>query len=355
MTGIGSARISPHLSSTPPNRLGDVAMITCERVTYDYPGRRALDDITFALAPQSITALVGPNGAGKTTLLRCLAALDSPLRGRIAIAGADVAEDPRAAHRRLGYLPDTYGLYETLSVQQCLAYFAAAHGLPRAARRDAVVRAAARLALTDRMEQAAGTLSRGLRQRLGIAQALIHEPDVLLLDEPASGLDPEARIDLGNLLIRLSQGGMTILVSSHILAELEDYSTHMLVLDRGRLIEYASLAGAEATAGRKSTERLVIRVLGTADGLAAALAEHDGISDIAVEGSRVVCRFAAADGNLAHARAHLLKGLVTEGYAVTDFAVETERLQDAYIARLRSARAADRTQADANIPLEGRS
>lgn len=316
-------------------------MISCDDVTYDYPGRRALDGISFTLQPQTITALVGPNGAGKTTLLRCLAALDSPLSGRIGVGDLDVAEDPRGAHRRLGYLPDTYGLYESLSVSQCLSYFAAAHGLAKSDRRQAVQRAAQRLNIDGRMDQAAGTLSRGLRQRLGIAQSIIHEPEVLLLDEPASGLDPEARIDLGRLLLDLRDNGMTILVSSHILAELEDYSSHMLVLDKGRLVEHSALSADATEETAQGRQRLVVRTLGDASAMVAALSLDEAISGITVEGDKLVCYLSSASDEAGRARYEILRGLIETGHQITDFALETERLQDAYIARLKASRVKD--------------
>ena len=187
---------------------------------FEYPGVRALDDVTFSLARGSVTALVGPNGAGKSTLLRCMAGLDAPVVGAIRIDGVDVLESPREAHRKLGYLSDFFGVYAALTVRQCLAHAAAIHG-DRDAPLD-VERTAARLGLADRLDAAAGTLSRGLRQRLAIGQAIIHSPRLLLLDEPAAGLDPEARAALAALFRDLRSDGMTLVVSSHILSELEE-------------------------------------------------------------------------------------------------------------------------------------
>src|SRR5690606_31914263 len=147
------------------------------------------------------------------------------------IDGLDTRDAPRAVHARLGYLPDFFGLYDALNVRRCLYYAARAHGITAGAATGAVEAAAARVGLSDRMEQAAGALSRGLRQRLAIAQALVHRPAVLLLDEPAAGLDPQARRDLSQLLLSLKTDGMTLVVSSHILAELEDYSDRMIIVD----------------------------------------------------------------------------------------------------------------------------
>ena len=237
-------------------------MIEVRDLVFEYPGHRALDGVSLIIARGAITALVGPNGAGKTTLLRCMAALETPYSGAVTIGGLDTREAPRAIHAQLGYLPDFFGLYDALSVRRCLFYAARAHGIGAGAAAGAAQAAAARVGLTDRMEQAAGALSRGLRQRLAIAQAIVHGPAVLLLDEPAAGLDPQARRDLSQLLLSLRDGGMTLVVSSHILAELEDYSDRMVIVDHGRI------AGGESIA-LKGAARLRIR-------LAAARADPEG-------------------------------------------------------------------------------
>jgi len=204
-------------------------------VIYDYPAARAVHGVSFSVRPGAVLAMVGPNGAGKTTLLRCMAALDEPTSGRIRIAGIDTQDDPRGVHAALGYLPDFFGLYDELSVRRSLIYAARSRGVSAARAGEAAEAAARRVQLHDRLEVRAGELSRGLRQRLAIACTLVHGPKVLLLDEPASGLDPEARRSLSDLVTSLSGEGITLVVSSHILAELEDYSTDMLMIRDGRV------------------------------------------------------------------------------------------------------------------------
>jgi ABC-2 type transport system ATP-binding protein len=211
-------------------------MIDAENVVYDYPSGRALRSVSFVVRTGAVLALVGPNGAGKSTLMRCIAALDVPTQGTITVQGFDTRDDPRAIHASLGYLPDIYGLYDRLNVRQCLIYAARSRGVAVADAPGAAEAAAARVGLSDRMESLAGHLSRGLRQRLGIAQTLVHRPRVLLLDEPASGLDPEARASLSELIRSLADDGMTLIVSSHILSELEDYCSEMLMLRGGEVV-----------------------------------------------------------------------------------------------------------------------
>jgi ABC-2 type transport system ATP-binding protein len=307
-----------------------MGMIAVQGLVFDYPGTRALDDVSFSLDPQTITALVGPNGAGKTTLLRCLAGLDTPFAGQVNVAGLDVLSEPRQSHRRMGFLADSFGLYDELSVEQCLLYRAAALGLPATERAPAARLSAQRLALADRFKQKVGTLSRGLRQRLAIAETIVHHPEVLLLDEPASGLDPEARVGLAETLRRLRDEGMTIIVSSHILSELEDYSTHMLILRAGRLVDQRALS-AHAGGGA------VMLRLAVADArLEGALKGETGISGLIVEGLTAHFRFAGDE----IARALLLRRLVEAGLPVMDFAVEHERLQETYLTQVGETKAA---------------
>jgi ABC-2 type transport system ATP-binding protein len=302
-------------------------LIEVEQLSFEYPGKRALDEVTFALAPRSVTALVGPNGAGKSTLLRCLAGLSRPLSGKLRVSGVDVLDQPREVRARIGYMGDFFGLYDELSAAQCLTYTALARGYGATRARDAVARAAERVGLgPEHLGRKAGALSRGLRQRLAIAQAILHEPSVLLLDEPASGLDPEARIALASLFVSLREQGITLLVSSHILAELEAYSTHMLLLRDGRIAEHVALAGSAQRRGRALRMRLV-RAL---PGLAEILAASSGVARVKVDGASACFEF-SGDEIAQHA---LLAGCIAQGVPVCALAEERTNLQDAYLAQV---------------------
>ena len=297
-------------------------MIEIQGLVFDYPGHRALYGINLSIAGGAITALVGPNGAGKTTLLRLIAALDTPYDGSVTIDGLDTRQAPRAIHERLGYLPDFFGLYDALSVSRCLFYAARAHGIGPSQARGAAEAAAAKVGLGDRMEQAAGKLSRGLRQRLAIAQAIVHRPKVLLLDEPAAGLDPQARRDLSHLLLELRGDGMTLVVSSHILAELEDYSDRMVIVDKGRI------AGGESIAlgsGGRMRLKLAAPKAGLEDFLKA-----QGAQLVESAPDHAIVTLAGDE----QARAALLAALVGAGYAVSEFAPDTQGLEEVYFAQL---------------------
>lgn len=310
-------------------------MLRVQNLVFDYPGHRALNGVSFAVEAGTITALVGPNGAGKSTLMRICAALEQPFSGHVFLAESDIHENPRAAHRRMGFLPDFYGLYDELTVAQCLTYRAATQGIPKANRAAIVTAVALRLDIADRLQQKAGALSRGLRQRLAIAQAILHEPQFLMLDEPAAGLDPAARIGLSAVLRQLAGEGMTILVSSHILAELQDYSTHILMLKNGHLVEHAPLDMIADSGGAWLDIRLDFATPDrTLPARLAAIAEIEVVScgvDAAVV--RV-----AADPAI---RAAALARVVASGLPLSAFAPERRNLQDIYLDRMKDADGSD--------------
>ena len=297
-------------------------MIDVRGVEHGYAGKPVLRGVDLQVAAGEFVALFGANGAGKTTLLRCLAGLDRPLTGAIVVAGVDVLEEPRTAHEHMGHLSDFFGLYDALTVRQCLTHAASAHGVAAAILTDTVDTTAARLDLSSRLENRCAELSRGLRQRVAIGQAIVHSPEVLLLDEPASGLDPEARHSLAALFTRLRDEGMTLVVSSHILAELDEYSTHMLVLRAGKIIEHRALNDAPLD-GRR------VRVT-----LADAHADWQNAL-AAIAGVRVI--EAGANGALlaiagdAKDQARVLRELVMAGVPVAGFAEETENLHESYL------------------------
>ncbi len=328
--------------------------ITVSGVTYIYPGTRALDNVSFDIPRASVTALVGPNGAGKTTLLRCIAGLDRPLSGEIRVAGIDVMEEPRLAHERMGYLSDFFGLYDELTVRQSLTHAASGNGVSEAKLATTVTQTAVRLDLADRLEQRCAALSRGLRQRVAIGQAIAHAPNVLLLDEPASGLDPEARHSLAGLFTRLKNEGMTLIVSSHILAELDEYSTHMLVLRGGQVIEHRplTLSGDHAHAATPGGEQ-PIRTR-----LARPLPNPRGLHDLlaTLPGTRIV-ECSATDALLAvqgaaDEHAAVLRALIGAGMPVASFHEEHENLHQSYLRSVQLAVQRSEQTASTNTTLQ---
>ena len=301
------------------------AMIEVAGVVYDYPAARALHGVSFEVQAGAVLALVGPNGAGKSTLMRCIAALDVPTEGTIRVAGLDVEADPRGVHAAIGYLPDFFGLYEELSVRKALTYAARSRGVAVSDTAAAVEMAAARVQLTDRLEARAGELSRGLKQRLAIAQTIVHQPHVLLLDEPAAGLDPEARRSLSDLILSLAKDGMTIVVSSHILAELEDYSTQMLMIRDGAVAGGGVVA---AGGGHRDGQRVEAAFAEPPLDLAERL-EKLGVTVEQTTGDTAILLLPEGEDDSA-----LLGKLIGAGLKVRSFQAARKTLEDAYLAEV---------------------
>jgi len=295
-------------------------MIEVRDLSYEYPTARALDHVSFTVGEGAIAALVGPNGAGKTTLLRNIAALERPYAGTAIVDGVDVREHPREVHKKLGFLQDFFGLYDDLTVTQCLTYAAMANGLRGRKVHDAVEKTLDRIDLREHRNKLSKQLSRGMRQRLAIGQAIAHEPKVLLLDEPASGLDPDARRDLSAMLRELQGQGITLIVSSHILAELEDYSTEMIIMDGGKVKSQRSVEeGAGATV---YTIELATPNAGLADWLGA----REGLTVHQADDARAMV---SLEGD-ASARSQLLKDLLGAGFEVAGISETKRSLADAY-------------------------
>jgi len=301
-------------------------LIKVSHLIFEYTGFRALNELSFSIPSGSITALVGPNGAGKTTLLRCLSALEQPLTGSINIDEIDVLEHPRLCHRKVGYLSDFFGLYNRLTVRQCLHFVAKAQGIETGNCEQAILRVSQQLNISDRLDKTPAELSRGLRQRVAIAQAIIHQPKVLLLDEPASGLDPEARHLLADLFLELQQQGMTLIVSSHILSELAAYSTDMLVLREGHIIEQVSIK-------EKSQQLKAFKLVLTqpVSELATILSTIDELSQLEINAEQAVFKLS---GNK-ETQYEVLKKLLAYQLPVCEFSPITTNLQDAYLSTVK--------------------
>ncbi|MEI7894341.1 MAG: ABC transporter ATP-binding protein [Myxococcales bacterium] len=196
-----------------------------------------LRDVSFEVAHGEIFGFIGPNGAGKTTTIRIMATLLEPMAGRVEVDGFDVTIDPDIVRQRIGYMPDHAGVYERVTVREYLEFFADAYRVPTAGTSYAVVDAVMELTdLTKLREKLVATMSKGMKQRLQLARTLLHDPKVLILDEPASDLDPRARIEIRDLLVELRAMGKTVFLSSHILTELADVCTSVAILERGRLV-----------------------------------------------------------------------------------------------------------------------
>lgn len=301
-------------------------VIEVQDLFYEYPRKRALRGITFAIEPGTVVALVGPNGAGKTTLLRCMAALDAPYSGAVRIAGIDTQDDPRAVHSQVGYLSDFFGLYEDLTVREALTYMALVQGVSSERANSEVQRIANQLRLNDYLDSKAGSLSRGLKQRLGIGQAAVHRPAILLLDEPAAGLDPEARAHLSELILRFRGEGMAVVVSSHILSELEDYSDRMLMLQNGKIIADEMVRGVSP---KDAKLRFKISLIEPVENIAEILTAA-GAGSISPEGLHIYFEISANTS----AQADLIQAIIKSGCRLNFFGEAPRSMEDVYLAKV---------------------
>lgn len=230
--GVGTATVAPEADEHPAVELRDL--------TKRYGGHVALDRVSLAVPVGSVCGLIGPNGAGKSTMMSIVATLLRPTAGSASVFGVPTT-DTAVVRRLIGYVPDVLGMYTGLSVEEYLSFFADAYGIGRD-RRPALVDGLLELVdLQDKRDADLNTLSRGMKQRIGLARGLVHEPQLLILDEPASGLDPRARIELRDIIAHLRSVGVTVMISSHILSELEEMCTHAIVLEQGRLVGFEDL------------------------------------------------------------------------------------------------------------------
>lgn len=232
------------MNETPPAPENPPAppLVSVENLHVSYGRTHAVRDLSLSIQRGEVYGFIGPNGAGKTSTIKVLATLLKPTRGRALVAGLDVAREPHAVRRKIGYMPDFFGVYDDLTASEYLHFFAAAYKIPSAKRRVLIGDVLALTDLTEKHDAPVDGLSRGMKQRLGLARVLLHDPDLLLLDEPASGLDPRARIEMRELLKELQTMGKTIIVSSHILHELAQFCSHIGIVERGQMVANGSLA-----------------------------------------------------------------------------------------------------------------
>jgi ABC-2 type transport system ATP-binding protein len=213
-----------------------MSIVELENLTKDYKTLRAVDGLTFGLEEGDIFGFIGPNGAGKTTTIKMLATLLAPTTGRARICGHDVYAEPMEVRAVIGYMPDFFGVYDDIKVWEYLDFFAAAYRIERSKRPQIIDDVLELTDLSTKKDSFVEELSRGMKQRLCLAKTLVHDPKVLLLDEPASGLDPRARIEIKELLKELRAMGKTILISSHILPELADFCNKIGIIEQGKLV-----------------------------------------------------------------------------------------------------------------------
>jgi len=302
-------------------------MIEIRNLTKRFGDLTAVDNLTLDLGPGEVFGFIGPNGAGKSTTMKILACLLTPDAGTAKVGGFDVTADGPQIRRILGYMPDFLGVYDDLTVDEYLQFFAAAFEIPRK-RRKAVIDSVLELTdLTIKRRAMVDSLSRGMQQRLGVARVLIHEPKVLLLDEPASGLDPRARIEMRSLLTELARMGKSLMISSHILTELGEMSTSIGIIEKGKLLYAGSIADAFAKV--RGGERIAIRFeQGSDPDLAMAVVQRDPrVARAARDNGQLLVDLTPGE----HGHHFLLELLVAGGHRIASFTPQQMKLEDAFL------------------------
>jgi ABC-2 type transport system ATP-binding protein len=290
-----------------------------------------VDSLSLNVEQGAIYGFVGPNGAGKTTTMRMLTTLLQPTSGEAWVAGSSVTREPRGVRRAIGYMPDFFGVYDDMKVWEYLDFFAACYEIPPATRTGLINDLLELVDLNHRREAMVDTLSRGMKQRLCLARTLAHDPQILILDEPASGLDPRARIEIRELLLELSRLGKTIFFSTHILADVAEICTQVGIVEAGRLVAEGSLE--EMQRRLQPHRRLLITLLGRLDEARLALNGRDGVVAVrespaaGVAGAGLEVDFAGDDA----AVSQLLGSLVAKGLPVLHFSESVHDLEDVFM------------------------
>jgi ABC-2 type transport system ATP-binding protein len=269
---------------------------------------------------------VGPNGAGKTTTLRILATLDEPTSGDVLIDGVSVSDFPEAGRLQIGYMPDALPEHADMTAHEYVDFFGRAFGFRGAALRDAVGEVEAFTGLEPIRDKTLKSLSKGMKQRVSLARALVHRPSLLVMDEPANGLDPRARIELRELVRAFAESGKAVLISSHILAELGEMCSSVVIIERGVLVGNGTVANLAG--GGQLTQRVLMRALApTPDALVRILLEIPGVTTAQIRGDRCVAEVAAGG----EAAANILTALIQRGVRVSEFRQEQVGLEDVFM------------------------
>lgn len=285
----------------------------------------AVEGLTLHLEAGDIFGFIGPNGAGKTTTIKMLATLMQPTSGTASIDGIDVIRNPMAVRPLLGYMPDFFGLYDDIRVWEYLDFFASAYRIPKSQRSGIIDSVLELTDLTEKKQSFVQTLSRGMQQRLCLAKCLVHDPKVLLLDEPASGLDPRARVEIKALIAELGKMGKTIIVSSHILPELSDFCNKIGIIERGKLLISGDVQ--EIVRQLQPARRISIRVVGEPNGIAKVLSGVPKVGDVTQDGDTCHMEF---HGDFDE-QTDLLRTLVHAGVRIRTFSETEMDLEDVFM------------------------
>jgi ABC-2 type transport system ATP-binding protein len=303
------------------------AILEVDSLVRNFDKLCAVDHVSFKVEKGKVLGFIGPNGAGKTTTMRILATLDLPQGGDARINGISVLDHPEEVRRLTGFMPDYAGVYTGTTVAEYLDFFARSHGIRGAARRKAVRDIIAFMGVEELRDRKIDNLSKGLQQRVALGRAIIHDPQLLILDEPAANLDPRARIEFRSLVRELAADGKSILLSSHILTELSEMCDGVTVIEKGKIL--ATGAVEDILRGLRSHRILSARVAGSKEGVERFLHEQPGVLNVHSTGEAGRIQFGFDGGE--DEQADLLQKLVVAGFRVLEFNAHEAGLEDVFM------------------------
>lgn len=301
-------------------------MIRTENLSKRYGNFEAVKDLNLQIDAGKVFGFIGPNGAGKSTTMLILSTLLTPTAGKAWVGGYDVVEQPGEVRKLVGYMPDFFGVYDQLKAAEYLDFYAGAYRIPAADRPKLIANLLELVNLSNKANTYVDSLSRGMKQRLGLARCLIHDPQVLILDEPASGLDPRARIEMREILKELRKLGKTIIISSHILPELSELCDEIGVIEKGRLIAISSVHDISVKAQGISV--IEMKVIGETQKARQILSASPLVKHIDNQNGKLRFQFAGSEQD----RASLLHMLIQQGIPVVSFHEAKENLEDVFLA-----------------------
>lgn len=306
-------------------------MIEIRQLTKTYGQFTALDRLDLTIDKGTVFGFVGPNGAGKTTTMSIIATLLNPTSGTAKVGGYEVTQHPKEVRKLIGYMPDFFGVYDHFKTTEYLDFYGASYGIPRSERLRLIPQLLELVNLTDKREFYVDTLSRGMKQRLCLARCLVHDPELLILDEPASGLDPRARIEMREILKELKRMGKTIMISSHILPELAEMVDEIGIIEHGSLIANGKVKDIQNQ--MRANRVLHIRVGNREEQLVPWLKDQAGVSQVELEEAQVLVHFDGGDKE----QAALLRKLIELDYEIISFNDVASDLEDVFLEMTRGS------------------
>ena len=300
-------------------------MLEIDGLVRHFDKLRAVDNISFNVKRGQVFGFIGPNGAGKTTTMRILATLDLPQQGDVRVNGISVVEEPETARKMTGFMPDYAGVYSTTTVEEYLDFFARSNGLQGHARRAAVESVIDFMGIGELRERHVERLSKGLKQRVALGRAIIHNPQLLVLDEPAANLDPRARIEFRTLIRELAADGKTVLLSSHILTELSEICDAVAVIEKGKILATGTVE--EIMTGLREHRVISVRLSGDRNGAMRFLLEQPSVAKVMDANDRLQVEFTGDDTS----QVALLAALISAGFPILEFNTEGAGLEDLFM------------------------